>query len=180
MDPVARVGQPAPEFALPDLHGNVHRLVEGRGRILVLVFWSAECSHSERTDEILAGLRPAWGERVRVWWVAPNPNEGLERLRETARRSGADPVLMDGEQTVAGLYAAAATPHVYVIDADGVLCYAGAPDDVAFRQPDPTRHYLSDAVEALLAGGRPDPAETPPFGCALVRGARPGRPTLRQ
>lgn len=26
-----------------------------------------------------------------------------------------------------------------------------------------------DALEALLAGRQPDPAETPPYGCALVR-----------
>ncbi len=31
------------------------------------------------------------------------------------------------------------------------------------------RSYLRDALEALLAGRLPNPAETSPYGCALVR-----------
>jgi peroxiredoxin len=175
MDPVARIGQPAPDFALPDLAGVMHRLEAMRGRILVLIFWSADCAHSERTNHTLAALRPGWGERVQVWWVASNPNESLERLRGAALGEQIGPVLVDGDQSVAELYGAAATPHAFVIDADGVLRYAGAPDDVALRRPTPTRAYLAQAVEALLAGREPDPAETLPFGCALVRGRRAGR-----
>lgn len=172
MDPVARVGQMAPDFALADLVGTTYRLAERRGKIVVLVFWSAECPHSERCDRLLAEARPGWGSRVVVWWLAPNPNEPVDRLRAAADRSGAGPVLRDGSQRVAGLYAARTTPHVYVVDGDGVLRYAGAPDDVAWRRPHASRQYLADAVAALLTGSIPDPAETPPFGCALVRAWR--------
>jgi len=174
MDPLARIGRPAPDFALPDLAGSPHRLEAMCGRILVLVFWAADCTHSERANRALAVLRPGWGERVEVWWVASNPNESLDRLREAAHGEQIGPVLVDGDQAVAELYGAAATPHVFVIGADGALRYAGAPDDVALRTPTPTRAYLAQAVEALLAGREPDPAETPPFGCALVRGRRAG------
>jgi len=171
MDPVARLGWPAPDLVLRDLDGGVHRLADARGRILVLVFWSADCPHAERADQILASLRPGWGGRVLVWWLASNPNEGDERLRVAARHVQAEPVLVDADQSVADLYGAMTTPHVFVVDTEGVLRYAGAPDDVAFRQPAPTRHYLADAVRALLEGRDPDPAMTPPFGCALVRGS---------
>lgn len=174
MDPLARTGQPAPDFALPDLAGVPHRLEAMRGRILVLVFWSADCAHSERTNRTLAALRPGWGERVEVWWVASNPNESLDRLRAAALGEQIGPVLVDGDQTVAELYGAVTTPHVFVISADGALRYAGAPDDVVLRTSTPTRPYLAQAVEALLTGRQPEPAETPPFGCALVRGRRAG------
>ena len=43
------------------------------------------------------------------------------------------------------------------------------PDDVTLRRKAPTLSYLAEAVEAVLAGRRPDPAETPPFGCIIVR-----------
>jgi peroxiredoxin len=178
MDPVARVGSPAPDFALRDLDGGVHRLADARGRVRVLVFWSAECPHSERADQILASLRPGWGRRVVVWWVASNANEEAERLRAAARHVQAEPVLVDADQSVADLYGALTTPHVFVLDAAGVLRYAGAPDDVAFRQPAPTRHYLADAVQALLDGRNPDPDSTSPFGCALVRAFGPARRSL--
>ncbi len=55
-----------------------------------------------------------------------------------------------------------------VLDADGVLRYRGAFDDVTFRQRTPTRFYVKEAVEALLAGHLPDPAEAPPYGCTVV------------
>ena len=178
MDPVARVGSPAPDFALRDLDGGVHRLADARGRVRVLIFWSAECPHSERADQILSSLRLGWGRRVVVWWVASNANEEAERLRAAARHVQAEPVLVDADQSVADLYGALTTPHVFVLDAAGVLRYAGAADDVAFRQPAPTRHYLADAVQALLDGRNPDPDSTSPFGCALVRAFGPARRSL--
>jgi len=33
------VGQPAPEFALPDQSGKVHHLADYRGRTVVLMFY---------------------------------------------------------------------------------------------------------------------------------------------
>jgi hypothetical protein len=44
-------------------------------------------------------------------------------------------------------------------------------DDVTFRQRRPTRFYVDEAVEALLAERLPPVAETPAFGCAVVREA---------
>jgi hypothetical protein len=72
---------------------------------------------------------------------------------------------------VADLYQALTTPHVFVIDRDGILRYAGAVDDVSFRQRRPTRFYLDEAVEALLDGQLPAVAETPAYGCTIVREA---------
>ena len=67
------------------------------------------------------------------------------------------------------LYAAVTTPHPYVLDQDGILRYQGALDDVTFRQRTPTRFYLRQAVEAVLAGHAPEPAQTSPYGCTIVR-----------
>jgi peroxiredoxin len=169
MDPLARVGEPAPDFVLPNLEGRLCRLVDERGRILVLNFWSAECPHSERTDLILSSLQPAWGGRVAVWWLAPNANEPDELLKLMAHQRHVGPVLIDEGQGIADRYGAQTTPHVFVVDAAGVLRYAGALDDVGFRQRVPTRHYLANAVQALLEGRAPEPASTAAFGCALVR-----------
>jgi hypothetical protein len=80
-------------------------------------------------------------------------------------------VLLDEDHAVADLYGAATTPHFFVVDAEGVLRYAGALDDVTFRQKTPTRQFLAEAVAALLEGRLPDPAQTPGYGCAIVRHA---------
>lgn len=179
MDPVAVVGAPAPDFVLQDLNGRAFRLTDQRGRIMVLTFWSAECPHSERGDEILAGLRAEWGDSVRVWRVASNNNEDEESLKRTALRRGVGPVLRDAGQSIADRYGARTTPHLFVIDKGGVLRYAGAPDDISFRQRVATRDYLGDVVRDLLQGRSPEPASTAPYGCAIVRGPGATNPPAR-
>ncbi len=86
--------------------------------------------------------------------------------------------LLDPDHRVADLYSARTTPHLFVIDPDGNLRYQGALDDVTFRKREPSRHYLREAVTAVLAGRQPDPDLTPAYGCIIVRykpdpGSRP-------
>ena len=161
-------GKPAPGFSLPDLNGNPHRLGDYRGRIVVVNFWSAECPWSERTDKELGAFLEAWGSKVVVLPVASNASEVPEMLAQAAEARGVPLVLRDAEQEVAKLYGAQTTPHVFVVDSEGVLRYQGAFDDTTFRQLKPTRNYLREAVDALLSGGEPDPSEAPPYGCTVV------------
>jgi peroxiredoxin len=168
MDPVAEVGKPAPHFALPDLAGEMHRLSDYRGRTVLVNFWSADCPWSERTDGELAEWRARWGESVLLLPVASNADESVDDLGAAARARGLPLVLRDEGQRVADLYGAQATPHFFLVDAQGILRYAGAPHDGGFRRA-ATRNYLADAVAAVLAGREPDPAQTPARGCAIVR-----------
>jgi thiol-disulfide isomerase/thioredoxin len=158
MDPLIRVNEPAPEFALADLSGVSHRRTGALGRVLVLNFWSSDCPWAERGDEILAELKAAWGDRVEIWSIASNANETIEQLTLAAAAREPGLVLHDGDQAVADLYGAVTTPHFFVVDGKGFLRYQGALDDTSFRQRQPTRTYLKDAVDAVLAGHAPDPA----------------------
>ena len=88
-------------------------------------------------------------------------------LAAAAREPGL--VLRDAEHVVADLYGAVTTPHFFVVDEKGVLRYRGAPDDTSFRQREPTVHYIKNAVEMLLNGRDPNPAETAAYGCTIVR-----------
>ncbi len=169
MDPLARVSQPAPDISLPDLEDGTHRLSGQLGRIVVLNFWSAECPWAQRVDESLTSLHSTWPQDVLLWPIASNVNETPEQIAVEAAKRELPLVLLDGDHAVADLYGAVTTPHFFVIDRDGVLRYAGAYDDVTFRQRTPTRSYLEDAIAALLAGQQPDPSETPPYGCTIVR-----------
>ena len=163
------INQPAPDFSLPDLSGVNHRLEEFPGRVVILNFWSAYCPWVESADQELLSYLAGWGEAVVLWSVASNTNEPDELLAQAAAKRGLPGVLRDEGHQVADLYGAQITPHLYVIDTQGVLRYQGALDDVSFRQREPTRFFLRQAVESVLAGRRPDPAETSPYGCTLVR-----------
>ena len=169
MDTLIACGETAPDFALPDLEGKTHRLREATGRILVLNFWSAECPWAERVDAELLALQNEMKSHIIVWWIASNANEPVEMIQRVAAERHLPVVLVDADHKAADLYGAQITPQVFVIDAQGILRYQGAVDDVNFRQRIPTRSYLRQAVEALLLGSLLDPDRTPPFGCALVR-----------
>ncbi len=112
-----------------------------------------------------------WNEDVVLLSVAANSIEAPEALAEAARHRHLPTVLMDSTHHVADLYDAQTTPHAFVIDREGILRYAGAVDNVSFRLRRPTRFYLDEAVEAILAGRLPEVRETPAFGCAIVREA---------
>ena len=169
MDSIARIGSPAPDFELEDLEGKRHSPRDEFGSILVLNFWSAECVHSQRADEEFEDLAMEWGEGVAFWCIASNENEGDELIRNAVAISKFDRLLRDQHLAVADAYGAVTTPHVFVIDEQGVLRYSGAFNNVSLRQRTPTRNYLQEAVKSVQNGVDPDHSETAPFGCAIIR-----------
>ena len=58
-----------------------------------------------------------------------------------------------------------------MVDAQGLLRYTGAVDDVTFGKRAPERYFAHDAVQALLEGAIPALSVTLPYGCAIVRHA---------
>lgn len=163
------LGEEAPDFTLPDLDGQAHRLSEFRGRIILLNFWSAECPWSERCDQTLRPLLESWGERVVYLPVASNANESPELLKRSAAGRGLATVLWDANSQVAALYRAEITPQFFVLDETGLLRYQGAFDDINFRQKIPTRNYVREVVEALLSGLPVQTDHAAAFGCTIVK-----------
>ncbi len=159
----------APDFELPGLDGQIHRLSDYRGKIVIVNFWSCECPHSERTDRSTMACLVQWGDQVKMLSIASNRSESIQGMKEASKTRRLPRVLIDAEHIVADLYEAVTTPHVFVLDREGILRYRGAVDDVRFRQPKATRFFLEEAVEALLEGRLPTLTETPPYGCAIVR-----------
>jgi hypothetical protein len=165
------LNRPAPDFELPDLEGRPHRLSDYRGRIVILNFWSSDCPHSERADGALMAICVRWPAELVLLSIASNRMESAGALAEGVRRRGLPVVLVDPEHIVADLYHAQTTPQVFVADRTGILRYQGAVDDVTFGKRQPTRYFLHEALEALFQGRLPAVAETPPYGCAIVREA---------
>ncbi|MCX6057592.1 MAG: redoxin domain-containing protein [Chloroflexi bacterium] len=163
------INYPAPDFELPDLEGRPHRLSEYRGKIVIINFWSCECPHSARADTDIMSMFVQWRDDVVMLSIASNRSENVEALRNAANARNLPTVMLDALCFVADLYEAQTTPHVYVIDRDGILRYRGAVDDVTFRQRIPSRFFLREAVESLLEGRLPALTESPAYGCTIVR-----------
>lgn len=164
-----QINQPVPDFKLPDLHGKLHRLSDYRGRVVIVNFWSCECPHSERTDKAIMSMFVQWRDDVSMLTIASNRNETAEEVANVSEARRLPTVLRDASCEVADLFEAQTTPHVFVIDREGILRYRGSVDDVTFRQRVPTRFFLDLAIEALLEGHSPELTESPAYGCTIVR-----------
>ena len=169
------IGDKAPEFELPDTDGASWSAPDGDGTAAtVVVFTCNHCPYALAWHERIMDAAQDYADRgVRVLAINPNdaeryPRDSLEAMRTRVERGEFDgvPYLRDESQEVARAYDAKTTPDVYVLDPGGVLRYRGAPDG---DYDDPTQNavFLRGALDAVLAGGEPDPAETTPVGCSI-------------
>jgi len=108
-----------------------------------------------------------------VVWVAINSGApglqgaGLERNLKAIEEYGIEyPLLLDEEGTAGRAYAAKTTPHMYIIDGEGVLRYAGAIDDSNGRG-EATRNHVKAALDELLADKPVSVTESKPYGCSV-------------
>jgi peroxiredoxin len=161
--------QPVPDFELPDLDQFQHRLSDHLGQIILLNFWSTDCPHSVRTDEEMVSALERWTPEVVLLSIASNSNEQEADLRMAAARRRVPLVLVDQGHIVADLFSAITTPHLFILDQQGILRYHGAVDDVYFGKKEVSRLYFQETVEALRSGLEPPLSNTQPFGCAILR-----------
>ena len=85
---------------------------------------------------------------------------------------GASPeaVILDPTGDIGRLYDAKTTPHMYVIDAEGVLQYKGAIDSVPSAKVEDIEtadNYVSAALESVQAGEAVEIASTRAYGCSV-------------
>jgi thiol-disulfide isomerase/thioredoxin len=165
---MAAIGETLQPIRLTDVNGQVHSLFGQSGRVQVVLFWSAECPVVRLVEPRIAELRRSWPKQVELLYVASNMGEPRELLGPAAKSHGVHPVLLDEQARIAAMLEVTTTPEAAVIDGEGRLRYRGAVDDSTMRQQEPSRHYLAAAVQAVLAGRDPDPAETAAYGCAIV------------
>src|SRR5438552_1099215 len=170
------VGDKAPAFALPDTEGVEHSLANGTFRATVVVWTCNHCPYALAWHDRIADVARDYADRgVRFLMVNSNdavryPRDSYDAMRErvAAASDGAwpFPFLHDASQEVARTFAAQTTPDVFVLDADGVLRYRGAPD-ADHDDPSLRAAWLRDALDAVLAGHSPELAETRPVGCSI-------------
>lgn len=167
------VGQAAPDFRLRDLDGDTFALAELRGRPVVLEWINPNCPFSRRHSRQKTMQSTAAAHPEAVWLAISSTRPGhgdhlapAEFKAFLAEHGITYPVLEDASGEVGRAYGAKTTPHMFVIAADGVVAYAGAIDDDP-RGRATAVNYVASALDALAAGGRPEPGSTTPYGCSV-------------
>ena len=169
-----KVGDPAPALELPDTEGGIHTLPMPGEAPATVVFWTCNhCPYALAWQERLEQVGRDYGARgVRFLAVNSNdaeryPRDSLEAMRERVREEDWPfPYLHDSSQQVARDWAAQVTPHVYVLDGDLRVRYAGAPD-ADYMDPALNAAWLREALDDLLSGSQVSRAETEPVGCSI-------------
>jgi peroxiredoxin len=172
----AELGQPAPDFTLTDIDGVEHSLHELRGKTVVLEWFNPDCPFVKKHHQkhrTMASLFENYREKD-VVWLAVNSNapgtqgSGPERNRKAREQYGIEyPVLLDESGAVGMMYGARNTPHMYVIDAEGVLVYRGAIDDDRSPKTPGKTNFVATCLEAITSGADVTPKETKPYGCTV-------------
>ncbi|MBN9681768.1 MULTISPECIES: redoxin domain-containing protein [unclassified Corallococcus] len=167
----AEVGKPAPAFTLKDEAGKAHSLSEYKGKVVVLEWTNPECPFVKRHYEAKTMQNTQKGfDAKKVVWLAVDSSSthNAKSAADWKKKEGfSQPVLLDTDGTVGKSYAAKTTPHMYVIDGEGVVRYAGAIDNDPRGKEATKVNYVQTAVDALLNGKQVPTATSEPYGCSV-------------
>ena len=174
------VGQPAPEFTLADVSGKPVKLSDFRGRYVVLEWVNPECPYVEKHygSANMQGLQKEFTSKNSVWLAINSTREGHyeyyppQKMAGWMKEVGGAPsaTLLDPTGKVGRAYQARTTPHMYVIDPQGKLIYAGAIDDSRWASQSETKNaknHVRAALGEAMAGKQVSVAATSPYGCSV-------------
>lgn len=178
---VLKVGSTVAEtLAMTDLDGKATTFKDLRGKVVIIHFWSDRCPAEKHADPVTKKLEDYYkGKDVVIVGIASNQNELGEapakdadysklygNLRTKLKEVGySHKIYADHGNKLSDLFQAKTTPHCYVIDAKGVVSYAGAlDDDLSEKKGDKATVYVRDAADALLAGKEVAVKETTSYG----------------
>lgn len=180
----AEIGKAAPEFKLTDLDGKEHALGAHKGKVVVLEWFNPQCPfvRNAHTKGSLKGLAAKHANSGVVWLAVNSAASGKQGHDVEDNREGVKtfamsyPVLRDESGAVGRAYGATNTPHLYVIDKNGVLVYAGAidnsPDGEGESPTDGTLiNYVDAALADVAAGKAVRTARTKAYGCSVKYGS---------
>jgi hypothetical protein len=172
-----RVGEPAPAFTATDNQGKPHSLAEFKGKWVVLEWHNRECPYIVKhySSGNMQKLQKEWTGKGVIWLsiVSSGPGKAgyvtAEQSVAYVKEQNAAPtaVLLDPTGALGHLFEAKSTPHMFVINPQGILIYDGALDDKPTRDASDlatAQNYVSAALTEAMAG---KPVTTPtskPYG----------------
>ncbi len=116
------VGEPAPEFTLPNLEGEQVSLSDLRGKVVFLNFWTTWCDPcKEETPDLQAFWEKHRDNVVLLGINKEDPDILIDQFMEEYRITY--PVLKDKKGQISDLYQTRGIPESFVVDEEGVLRY---------------------------------------------------------
>jgi len=173
-----KIGDKAMNFNLQNIDDKMVSLSDYENeKGVIVIFTCNHCPYSVAYEDRIIAIDKKY-KKLGYPVVAINPNDpvsypedSFENMKIRADEKGFTfPYIFDEDQEVFPVYGAKKTPHVYLLenrDNDFYVAYIGAIDDNSKDANAVDETYLTDAVDALLANKRPDPAVTKAIGCSI-------------
>ena len=164
----AEVGAKAPDLkGLIGTDGKEYNLADMKDKIVVVCFTCNACPVAVGYEDRFIEFQKKYGSKG-VKFIALNANkktEDIAVMKARAEEKGFNfPYVYDKTGESATAYGARVTPHIFVLDQDRKVAYVGSFDD---SQNNPKKQYVSDAVDALLAGKKVEFTNSKAFGCGI-------------
>ena len=174
----AVVGQAAPAFTGVDANGKTVSLADYKGKYVVLEWVNPSCPYVKKhydSGNMQATQKHALGKGVT--WLTVNttgsasPKQGPELLTWAASKNATpSAIVLDAGGKIGRAYAAKTTPHMFIIDPQGKLVYAGAidskPTAKAADVKDAT-NYVIKGIDEVMAGKALSQPVSQPYGCSV-------------
>ena len=176
----ARVGDHVPDFTATDSNGEVHKLSDYQGKFVVLEWTNRGCPYTQKhyNSGNMQRLQREWTSRGVIWLtvISSAPGKqgyatGSEENAYLKQVNGAPTaVLLDPTGALGHLYDAKTSPHMFIVNAQGILIYNGAIDDrptTDVADVPTARNYVSLALEEATSGKPVSNPTTRPYGCSV-------------
>jgi len=171
---------PAPDFTLVDVKGAWHKLSDYKGKYVVLEWVNYDCpfvkkhyqsGNMQKTQQDVLAKGGVWLS-INSSNIGKQGNYQPKEVVEIMVNSNAQPTayLLDTDGHVGKTYGAKTTPHMFIINPEGVLIYQGAIDDKPGVDPSEiatAKNYVISAINAAMAGHPVEHAATTSYGCSV-------------
>jgi len=174
------VGESAPIWTGTDSNGVEHSLSDFKGKTVILEWTNHQCPYVVKHYDSgnMQALQKEATDNGAVWVSIVSSAEGKQGFTTTDEAnqvmtdvgSNATARVLDASGEIGRMYDAKTTPHMFVIDPEGTLVYAGAIDSDPSFKPDGianATNYVKAAWEAVTAGKAVEIASTQPYGCSV-------------
>jgi peroxiredoxin len=173
-----KVGDVVENFTLKSTNGEMVSLNDYKNeKGVILIFDCNTCPFSQAYNERIKELHSTYAKKgFPVIAINPNdakvsPGDSFEKMVTYAKENEfPHSYLQDTDQTVARAFGATNTPHVFVLTNENnafKVAYIGAIDNNSKDASAATKHYVQDAVDALLQGKNPDVTSAKAIGCTI-------------
>ncbi|MEZ6115050.1 MAG: redoxin domain-containing protein [Pirellulaceae bacterium] len=169
------VGKAVDSFSLKDTYGKQHALSDYADKdVVVLLFLGTECPLVKLYSNRLNQLAEEYADKsVALIGVNANSQDSITEMQAFINRHKLTfPWLKDTGNQLADQLGAVRTPEVFVLDRERTVRYWGRIDDqfgIGYLRDKPEHNYLTDAIDACLAGKPVAVAQTESVGCYIGR-----------